>query len=182
MSKFVITLLLSLVSMTTAAPSAEEFTTMPGLNGTLMKSPSYSGYLDVTESKALHYVFTESMSADASKDPVVVWFNGGPGCSSLLGFFQEMGPWIMDDGEDWIKENPYPWNKNLNMLFIESPAGVGFSKAEKDDDWSHSDMSTSKDAWTALQAWYNKFPEFISNDLFVTGESYGGIYVPYLAW
>ena len=144
--------LLSIVCLTSisAAPSADEFTTMPGLNGTLMNSSSYSGYLDVTASKALHYVYTESMSGSAASDPVVVWFNGGPGCSSLLGFFQEMGPWVMDDGETWLKANPYPWNKNVNMLFIESPAGVGFSKAENDIDWSHSDMSTSQDAWVAL--------------------------------
>lgn len=43
-------------------------------------------------------------------------------------------------------------------------------------------MVQSKDALTALLAWYEKFPEFKSNKLFVSGESYGGIYVPYLSW
>lgn len=43
-------------------------------------------------------------------------------------------------------------------------------------------MSQSVDAFAALEAWYVKFPEFMSNSLFVSGESYAGIYVPYLTW
>jgi|TARA_B110001450_G_C17358781_1_gene374668 carboxypeptidase C (cathepsin A) len=61
-----------------------------------MPSHSYSGYLTVTDTKRLHYVFVESL-ADPVKDPVVVWFNGGPGCSSLLGFISENGPFKFDD-------------------------------------------------------------------------------------
>jgi len=65
-------------------------------------SHSYSGYLNVTgadgvnKTKHLHYVFIESLNSPAD-DPVVVWFNGGPGCSSMLGFFSENGPFKIDD-------------------------------------------------------------------------------------
>ena len=68
-----------------AAFSADEFTTMPGINGT-MPTQSYSGYLDINANKSLHYVLVESERAPKT-DPVVIWFNGGPGCSSLLAFF-----------------------------------------------------------------------------------------------
>jgi carboxypeptidase C (cathepsin A) len=47
---------------------------------------AYSGYLVINETKQLHYVFVESQS-DPVNDPVLIWFNGGPGCSSLLAFF-----------------------------------------------------------------------------------------------
>lgn len=91
-----------------------------------LPSKWYSGYLPVTETKALHYVLIDSLSSPSS-DPILIWFNGGPGCSSMLGLFAENGPYIIDDGETIIKPNPWPWNKNASLLFIESPAGVGFS-------------------------------------------------------
>ena len=146
-----------------------------------MKTDSYSGYLPVTDTKELHYVFISS-STDPTKDPVLIWFNGGPGCSSMLGFMQENGPWVIDDFETEIKENPYPWNSRANVLYIESPAGVGFSKANADTDLVQNDMTQSEDAFKALQEWFKKFPEFKANPLWVSGESYGGIYVPYLSW
>ena len=51
-----------------------------------VSSPWYSGYLTASPSKRLHYVLVTSLS-DPANDPVVVWFNGGPGCSSLLALF-----------------------------------------------------------------------------------------------
>ena len=114
-----------------------------------MKTDSYSGYLPVTDTKELHYVFISS-STDPTKDPVLIWFNGGPGCSSMLGFMQENGPWVIDDFETEIKENPYPWNSRANVLYIESPAGVGFSKANDDTDLVQNDMTQSEDAFKAL--------------------------------
>jgi carboxypeptidase C (cathepsin A) len=92
-----------------------------------LPSAWYSGFLNVRPTaKQLHYVFIESLS-NPKTDPIVIWFNGGPGCSSLLGLFQENGPFVIDDGETIIKPNPFPWNREANLLYIESPAGVGFS-------------------------------------------------------
>lgn len=68
------------------------------------------------------------------------------------------------------------------MLYLESPAGVGFSIAETAKDLEHNDMTQSEDALAALINWYSIFPEYANNSLYISGESYGGIYVPYLAW
>lgn len=99
-----------------------------------MKSRTYSGYLKVDDNsdKSLHYVFTESLD-NPTKDPVVIWFSGGPGCSSMLAMFMENGPWVIDDGLRAFKENPAPWNSRANMLYIESPSGVGFSIGDSKD-------------------------------------------------
>jgi len=166
-----------------SADEADRVMSLPnGTESIDMTSATYSGYLNVTETKSLHYIYVESMDSP-SFDPLVIWFNGGPGCSSMLGFMQEHGPWIIDDGEDYIKPNPYSWNRRANMLYIESPAGVGFSIAgEETSDWTQNDMSQSEDAMIALKEWFVKFPERVENNLFVSGESYGGIYVPYLSW
>lgn len=134
-----------------------------------------------TGSKRLHYVFAESQN-DPANDPVLIWFNGGPGCSSLLGFMQENGPLIYDDETNEISMNEQSWNLKANVLYIESPAGVGYSIAETDADMVHNDMSTSVDALAALEQWYDKFPSYNDSNLWISGESYGGIYVPYLAW
>jgi carboxypeptidase C (cathepsin A) len=118
--------------------------------GNSLPTPWYSGYLTASPTKKLHHVFVTSLS-DPDNDPVVVWFNGGPGCSSLLALFQEHGPFVIDDGEYYIKPNPEPWNKRANILYIESPAGVGFSLANGTGDTLHSDLSQSEDAFAGLQ-------------------------------
>jgi cathepsin A (carboxypeptidase C) len=83
--------------------------------------------LEVGEGKQLHYTFTESLD-NPEKDPLVIWFNGGPGCSSMLGFFQEHGPILkMNEEGMQITENEYTWNTRANMIYLEAPAGVGFS-------------------------------------------------------
>ena len=68
------------------------------------------------------------------------------------------------------------------MLYIESPAGVGYSIAKTEADLIQNDHSSSQDALEAMHKFYEKFPDLIDNDLYISGESYAGIYVPYLSW
>lgn len=173
------TLAVSLNTVSAANRTADKVTGLPGCAP--LPSKWYSGYLNVSSTKSLHYIFIESLDKP-SNDPILIWFNGGPGCSSMLGLFQEHGPYIFDDGETVIKPNPYPWNVRANLLYIESPAGVGFSWGNGSDAQLHSDMSTSQDAFVGLQNFYQSFPDYRNNSLYITGESYAGVYAPYLAW
>ncbi|MBA0589181.1 hypothetical protein Gorai_017943 [Gossypium raimondii] len=87
----------------------------------------FSGYVtvDYKKHKALFYYFVEAETDPASK-PLVLWLNGGPGCSSLgVGAFSENGP-FRPNGEFLVK-NDYSWNREANMLYLETPIGVGFS-------------------------------------------------------
>ena len=68
------------------------------------------------------------------------------------------------------------------MLYLEQPSGVGFSVAGTPQDYNHSDFSQSVDTLQAVLKFYEQFPEYMNVSLFVSGESYGGIYVPYLTW
>ena len=178
--KHLLYLLLGVTAVLAANNVTDRVTSLPGCAP--LPSAWYSGYLDVNQTtKSLHYVFIESLRNPAT-DPILIWFNGGPGCSSLLGLFAEHGPFVFDDGETIIKPNPYPWNINASLLYLESPAGVGFSWAGSPDEYLHSDMSQSEDAFAALRNFYLAFPERRNNSLFITGESYAGVYAPYLAW
>ena len=172
-------LVAALATVAIAADKKDRMANLP--DAPAFATDTYSGYLKASKTKKLHYVFTESMDAPET-DPIIIWFNGGPGCSSMLGMMQELGPIVVDDGEDYFKTNPHPWNERANVLFLESPAGVGWSTAGTKQDLSTNDMVQSQDAIAALRQFFKKFPEKLSNGLYVSGESYGGIYVPYLAW
>jgi len=76
--------------------------------------------------------------------------------------------------------NPYAWNKKANLLYITSPGGVGFSTT-KAASLKADDGTVALDNYKALLAFFNKFPNLKKNELYLTGESYAGIYVPYLA-
>jgi len=160
--------------------AADQVTSMP-LCGPL-RSKWYSGYLStVSPQRELHYIYIESLDLP-STDPVLVWFNGGPGCSSMLGFIQEHGPYVIEDYTTTVVENPWPWNMRANILYIESPAGVGFSYAQTPDDLVFTDHSQSEDAFAAMRDFFRGYPELLDNPLYITGESYAGIYAPFLAY
>jgi len=90
-----IALIAAVVAVADAACDADKMANLP--DAPAFATDTYSGYLTASETKQLHYVFTESMDKPES-DPVVIWFNGGPGCSSMLGMMQELGPIVVDDG------------------------------------------------------------------------------------
>ncbi len=78
--------------------------------------------------------------------------------------------------------NDRSWMAVANMLFLESPAGVGFSYSNTTSDYDNTgDTSTAADAYTFLTNWLERFPEYKGRDFFITGESYGGHYIPQLA-
>lgn len=138
----------------------------------------YSGYLDFDTGK-FHYVFFDSQK-DPDNDPLVLWLNGGPGCSSLIGMVYENGPFVFKEGTSSFEVNPYAWNMKANLLYITSPGGVGFSESKRGI--KSDDGTTAEDNYKALLAFFAKFPNMKKNDLYLTGESYAGIYVPYLAY
>uniref|UniRef100_A0A8D0H220 Carboxypeptidase n=1 Tax=Sphenodon punctatus TaxID=8508 RepID=A0A8D0H220_SPHPU len=160
------------------APADHEITYLPGLP----KQPAfkqYSGYLDLRQGKHLHYWFVEAQS-DPEKKPLVLWLNGGPGCSSITGFLTEHGPFtIQPDGKS-LAYNVYAWNKLANMVYLESPAGVGYSYSD-DKVYSTNDTEVAQNNYLALKEFLRLFPEHAKKDLYLTGESYAGIYIPMLA-
>uniref|UniRef100_A0A0D9WEH7 carboxypeptidase D n=1 Tax=Leersia perrieri TaxID=77586 RepID=A0A0D9WEH7_9ORYZ len=123
----------------------------------------YSGYVTVNEpaGRALFYWLQEATEA-AQPAPLVLWLNGGPGCSSVAyGASEELGAFrIRSDGATLFL-NEYRWNKVANILFLDSPAGVGFSYTNTSSDlYNSGDKRTAHDSYKFLTKWFEKFPQY----------------------
>lgn len=180
-AKLAITILgFMFISMFPDAYEAELVHRLPGQPQVSFKQ--YAGYIPVGKrnDRALFYYFVEAEQNPSSK-PLVLWLNGGPGCSSVgVGAFSENGP-FQPRGNVLVR-NHYSWIREANILYLETPAGVGFSYSNITSFYNGvNDKITARDNLVFLQRWLNKFPAYKTRDLYLTGESYAGHYIPQLA-
>src|SRR5437879_3693250 len=94
-------------------------------------------------------------------------------------FNEYIGPWRVNENGT-LDSHPYSWNKFANILFLESPAGTGFSY-QTNNQLKTDDDQTAEDHYRALLLFFQHFPKFSRNTFYITGESYAGFYVPLLA-
>ncbi|XP_031497081.1 serine carboxypeptidase-like 26 [Nymphaea colorata] len=148
------------------------------------KLSQFSGYINVNEEngRALFYWFFEAQSQPSQK-PLLLWLNGGPGCSSVAyGAAVELGPLLVKKLGTGLQYNKFAWNKEANLLFVESPVGVGFSYTNTSSDLTKlDDQFVAEDTYSFLVNWLKRFPMYRTHDFFIAGESYAGHYVPQLA-
>ncbi len=145
-------------------PEADRVTGIPGLAADVCWK-HYSGYLHAGGAHRLFYWYHEATESPEDK-PLVLWLNGGPGCSSLGGMFTELGPFVLDAHLN-VTLNPYAFNKAANIIFIEQPAGVGFSYPNV----PANDSATAADTDRALRDFLSMHPELQGRDFWVMGES-----------
>ncbi|EEQ36343.1 Carboxypeptidase Y [Clavispora lusitaniae] len=138
----------------------------------------YTGYLDVEDlGKHFFYWFFESRN-DPENDPVILWLNGGPGCSSSTGLFFELGPSSINATLQPVR-NPFSWNSNASVIFLDQPVGVGYSYT--DSEQISSTAAAAKDVYIFLELFFQKFSKFAQNKFHIAGESYAGHYIPSFA-
>ncbi|KAI8099227.1 Alpha/Beta hydrolase protein [Halteromyces radiatus] len=133
-----------------------------------------SGYLDVDDDKHFFFWFFESRNKP-EEDPLVLWLNGGPGCSSLTGLFMELGPCTVNKAGDDTKINPYSWNSNSSVVFLDQPLNVGYSYG---NGGATNTVEAAKHVYAFLQLFFKEFSEYAHLDFHVAGESYAGHYIP----
>jgi carboxypeptidase C (cathepsin A) len=178
-------------------------TALPGWNQPL-PSRWFSGYLHYEfEGRMVHthYILVQAENDDddlTEKKPLIYWSNGGPGASSMFGLLTELGPLLLSDDSLLTPEyrqtgiptpiyNQYSWTRLGSILVFDQPAPVGFSYCNDETNstscagLSWTDELAAENAFAALNAFYSKFECYMERDLYLTGESYAGIYIPTLA-
>lgn len=179
-------------------PTRTKVLSIPGFG--VPPTRHWSGFVPLSRGgNTLFYYLVESENSPAN-DPLIWWFNGGPGASSLAGFISENGPLLINE-QGKLVQNPYSWNKNANMLYVEFAPGIGYSYCDNSSrtdlacnqtqsDCSPcyaSDSSVVNDNVDLLLALLKGgsepalFPEFAGRALYLAGESYAGVYIPTLA-
>ncbi|TVY67495.1 Carboxypeptidase S1 [Lachnellula suecica] len=145
--------------------------TTPGVN-------QYSGYFSVGKNMSMWFWFFEARHNPQSA-PLAMWVNGGPGCSSMIGLFQENGPCQFYNNASTPSLNPYSWNEYANMLYVDEPIGTGFSYGTETVNGT---VEAAPFVWKLLQSFFKKFPQYECRDFGLFTESYGGHYGPGFAY
>lgn len=111
----------------------------------------------------------------------MMWINGGPGCSSMLGLLMELGPCAVEKGGQTAHENPDSWINAANLFFLDQPIGVGFSYSDNPDDHANGTFAAAEDVYAFMDLWYTQFPDSRNLPFSIAGESYAGHYIPIFA-
>uniref|UniRef100_A0ACD5WW19 Uncharacterized protein n=1 Tax=Avena sativa TaxID=4498 RepID=A0ACD5WW19_AVESA len=158
---------------------------LPGFSGPLPFSLE-TGYVELDDGVRLFYYFIQS-EGDPKEDPVLLWLTGGPGCSALSGLVYEIGPFYFDfhgytgTGLPTLLYKPTSWTQVSNVIFVDAPAGTGFSYDSSDNRTVPSDIIVIQQLHIFLQTWFDEHPQFLPNPFYVAGDSYSGIIIPPLA-
>eukprot|EP00486_Rosalina_sp_Unknown_P000283 CAMPEP_0201567938 /NCGR_PEP_ID=MMETSP0190_2-20130828/8713_1 /ASSEMBLY_ACC=CAM_ASM_000263 /TAXON_ID=37353 /ORGANISM="Rosalina sp." /LENGTH=527 /DNA_ID=CAMNT_0047988523 /DNA_START=76 /DNA_END=1656 /DNA_ORIENTATION=+ len=159
--------------------------TMPNLNTDSCSTSTtncgfkqYSGYLLANNNAEIHYWFIEADTLDdTTTKPLFFWTNGGPGCSGMDGLLTEHGPWRVGNDLD-IEYNPYAWNTEVNIVYLEQPFGVGFSTVDNGNGPVAGDQNAADDMDAVIRNFLTKFPQYADNIIYLSSESWGGHYEP----
>nr|XP_023905717.1 serine carboxypeptidase-like 18 isoform X2 [Quercus suber] len=176
-------LLLLLVSGTRTAVSHWIVKTLPGFPGELPFKLE-TGYISVGEVEFFYY-FVES-EGNPGADPLLLYINGGPGCSALNGLLYQIGPLKFNITDyNWglptLIYEPNTWTKTANVLFLDAPVGAGFSYATISEAWSASDTIVAAQAYEFLRNWLIEHTNFMNNPVYLGSDSYQGVVTPILA-
>ncbi|CAK7322545.1 unnamed protein product [Dovyalis caffra] len=156
---------------------------LPGFQGPLPfhLETAYVG-VDEAQDVQLFYYFIKSQG-NPKEDPLLLWLTGGPGCSSLSALAFEIGPIRFEEKEyngslPALVLNPHSWTQVANIILVDLPAGTGFSYARNPLAFQRRDFKQVSQADQFLRKWLMHHQEFLSNPVYIAGDSYSGLTVP----
>jgi len=140
----------------------------------------HAGHIEVDRQNNGHLFFWHVQNKHiAQRQRTVIWLNGGPGCSSMDGALMEVGPYRMKDSNTLV-ENEASWHEFANLLFVDQPVGTGFSYVNTNH-FLHELDDMASQFITFLARFFEIFPEYEQDDIYIAGESYAGQHIPYIA-
>ncbi|KAL6236112.1 hypothetical protein BDW75DRAFT_123136 [Aspergillus navahoensis] len=144
--------------------------------------PSWAGRLPVPLAEPGDSLFFWLFQAEDTiyDNNLIIWLNGGPGCSSMIGLTTGNGPISFDGNSTSIVANPYSWTKFGHVLYVDQPVGTGYSTASEPYPAVDNDVVTSH-FYSWLQSFFAYFPHLQSKRVHLMGESWAGIYIPSFA-
>lgn len=160
----------------------DEVVSLPGYGAP--KTKQFAGFSDATsdgKNKLFYYFIEADVGSGSAATPFLIWLNGGPGVSSMMGLFAEnLGPQVITTNATLV-DNAHHITKKYHLLAVDNPVGAGFSFSENKA-YVTSEEEMREQFVHALRGFFQKHPEYKNNPLWVTGESYGGKYVPNIAY
>ncbi|CAG5130563.1 unnamed protein product [Candidula unifasciata] len=150
---------------------------------------SYAGFITVDKQLGNHLFFWFFPAISEPLAPVLVWLNGGPTVSSMLGLLWENGPIRVtkEDGANGNKTSYKRWEKSwaesFAMLYIDNPVGTGYSYSDSGQrGWKTTNDGYTQDMFSFIIQFYILFPDYLNTQLYIGGQSYAGRFVPALAY
>ena len=141
--------------------------------------PQLAGRLPAGPGRQYFYWLCPARTGDKAA-PLLVWLNGGPGSSSMMGLFLENGPYFVSDDGSLHTRNA-SWNNKFDVLYVDQPAGTGFSVASSPDAYATNQDDVAEAFSAFLANFYRAYPDARTKQLWLTGESYAGKYLPAIA-
>lgn len=176
-----------------ALPSRKQYSVapelLPGLSEVEDKSTipeMYAGHMPLArlnsgDENEIDYFFWKFSRSDKVLNTLIIWLNGGPGCSSMDGALVENGPFRVDENLRLVV-NEGSWHSRADLLYVDQPVNTGFSVSNGDQKAFDDDLTlTTQHFMDFLESYFKVFPEDQSKDLIIAGESYSGQYVPFIA-
>jgi carboxypeptidase D len=177
-------------------------TSLPGLDDSAAaKFVQYAGHIEVNANKgsSIFYWLLEKPENPLNA-PLLIWLNGGPGCSSMDGLFLEIGPFRLDSTASMVRINRHSWHNVANLLVIDQPVGTGLSYTRAKDGYAGNDQAVSEQFYKFLREFFRLHPRYVSTSaekppsafgpmptlmrsrrLIMAGESHAGHYIPMMA-
>ena len=130
--------------------------------GDLLKM--HAGHIEVSSETNANLFFWHYQNRHiGDRQRTVIWLNGGPGCSSMDGALMEVGPYRVREGGQ-LEYNNGSWDEFANLLFVDQPAGTGFSYVDTNA-YLHELDEMAAHFITFLEKWLDLFPQYAQDDV-----------------